>query len=117
MAGPDAWGRGRGWLGRVAGGADVGSEFVPVGFRQIRLHLLVPRFLQVVGGGVLQVGLDLWGQIPSGTAWVGTRRGTGGHRGHHGTLSTSPGTGGGDWKWTGVLMAGLEATGMRCCCM
>lgn len=114
MARPDTRGRGRGWLGRVAGGADVGSELVPVGLRQIGLDFLVPRLLQVVRGGVLQVGLHLRGQNPSGTPRVSH---TPGQRGQHGTLRTSPGTGGGDWKWTGVLMAGLEATGMRCCCM
>lgn len=99
----------------MAGGADVGSELVPVGLREISLDLLVPRLLQVVAGGVLQVGLDLAGTKPirDPRGWCQTRV----KGGHHGTLRTSPGTGGGDWKWTGVLMAGLEAMGMRCCCM
>lgn len=41
------------------GWADVGRKLVPVGLRQVLPHLLVLGLLQVVGGGVLQVGLHL----------------------------------------------------------
>lgn len=96
MAGSDAGGRGRGWLGRVADGTDVGSKLVPVGFGEVGLNLFVPRLLQVVGGGVLQVGLNLQGDKPSGISHTPSAPGQGGHP-QHCTLRTSPGTGGGDW--------------------
>lgn len=39
--------------------ADVGSKLVPVGLGQVLPNLLMLGLLQVVGGGVLQVGLHL----------------------------------------------------------
>lgn len=115
MSSPHPWGscwqRLRGALGR----ADVGSKLVPIGLGQVLPHLLVPGLLQVVGSRVLQVGLHLGGGESKGSraseasggseqAWAGL------------TFSTSPGTGGGDWKWTGVLMAGVGGPPSCCCC-
>lgn len=94
VAGPDTGGHSWGWLWRVAGRADVGSKLVPIGLGEIRLNLLIPRLLQVVGGGVLQVGLHLHGDNPSASPHT---RGSPHPPSQHHTLRTSPGTGGGDW--------------------
>lgn len=59
VSGPHPWGGSWQGLWGALGGADVGGKLVPVGLGQVLPHLLVPGLLQVVGGGVLQVGLHL----------------------------------------------------------
>lgn len=53
------WGGGRRGLWGTLGRADPGCELVPVGLGQVLSHLLMLGLLQVVGGGVLQIGLHL----------------------------------------------------------
>lgn len=122
MSGPHPWGGSRQGLRGALGGADVGGKLVPVGLRQVLPHLLVPGLLQVVGGGVLQVGLHLRRGVQKAGVPGGPEagcEGTGPTRRTGPTFRTSPGTGGGDWKWTGVLMAGVggpPSCGCGCCC-
>ena len=59
MSSPHPWGGSRQGLRGALRRADVGGKLVPVGLGQVLSHLLVPGLLQVVGGGVLQVGLHL----------------------------------------------------------
>lgn len=115
MSGAHPRGCGRRGLWRALGRADAGGELVPIGLGQVLAHLLMLRLLQVVGGGVLQVGLHL-GEVTAavGAGRVGTR--APGTRAVPPTLSTSPGTGGGGWKGTGVLMAGEGGAPSCCCC-
>lgn len=77
MSSPHPRGGSRQGLRGALGRADVGSKLIPVGLRQVLPHLLVPGLLQVVGGGVLQVGLHLGGGEGKGSrvSWDQGRRG------------------------------------------
>lgn len=59
MSSSHSWGGSWWGLRRALGRADVGGKLVPVGLGQVLPHLLMLRLLQMVGCGILQVGLHL----------------------------------------------------------